>query len=144
MRGCPRLYIACSKKFQNVAPKMRPKNRPKSKMSIELPVRQCNGGDLVGCRGSSSLRLTHTQAAVSPQEAAFTSDSAVVLGAPIGWSHGILTCKACNKRDQCAEDVTTFLLGDQPGSLNYLVFGEKFVHRVPFTGWSTRMYTRFC
>ena len=97
-------------------------------LSIELPVRQCNGGDLVGCRGSSSLRLTHTQAAVSPQEAAFTSDSAVVLGAPIGWSHGILTCKACNKRDQCAEDVTTFLLGDQPGSVNYLVSYENCVH----------------
>ena len=82
---------------------------------VEMRFRQCDGGDFVGCRGSS-LRLTHAQVPVPPEEAAFTSDSTVVLGAPFGWSHGILTCKAC-KRDVCAKAVTTFLVGDQPGSV---------------------------
>ena len=100
---------------------------PINDTKVEMKFRQCDGGDFVGCGGSSSLRLTHSQAPVSPEEAAFPSDSTVVLGAPIGWSHGVLTCKAC-KRDLCAEDVTTFLLGDQPGSENYPYFIKIIVH----------------
>ena len=89
---------------------------PINDTKVEMKFRQCEGGDFVECDGSP-LRLTHTQVHVPPERAAFTSVSTVVLGAPFGWSHGVLTCSAC-KRDECAVANTTFLLGDQPGSVN--------------------------
>ena len=81
---------------------------------VSMKFKQCDGGDFVNCKGSP-VPVTPSQAEVDTAVAPFTSDPTVVLGKPFGWSHGVLTCKACRK-DLCAKDVTTVLLGDQEGS----------------------------